>query len=1017
MSPVRAALAHGRTVVLATVLLCLAGAISLPFLPSSIYPRLKFPRVVVIAHSGTLPPKSMALNVVRPIEQAIMEVPGIRRVRSKTFRGATEISVLFEDTVDMDGALQQVQARVAEIRSSLPEDLDLSVERATATQFPILSFNLTGGLSVPDLYDYGYYVMRPALARARGVGRIEVLATDTREIEVVVDPAKAAAARVTVPEIAEALRRANRLEPIGRTVRGGRQTLELASALWTGADDIAGMPLTLSDGSIVRVGDVASVAPGAPDRTRLIAGNGKDAAIVSISQQVDANTLSVRREIERAMRELATTLPSGLTITKVYDLAEFVAGAIGNVRDAILIGGFLAVVVLALFLRDLRMTVIAAITLPVTVVATFFFMFLFREPVSLMSMGGVAVAIGLVIDDAVVVVENIYRKARAGAEGAGVAEATRELVAPVVGSTLTTVVVLVPLALLSGVAGQFFRALSLTLSVSVLLSLVLALTLIPVLAAWGFRRGRGRASAGERAWRPALYTRTLGRAIARPRLAIAAAALLAALAAGLYVLVPSGFLPKMDEGGFVLDYITPAGTALEDTDRDVRKMEEILAHTPEVASFSRRTGSELGPLATEQNRGDILVRLVPRRERHRSAEEIVDDLRSKVHDAAPGVDVEFMQLLQDILGDLEGASAPIEVKVFGDDPAVLAEIAGRAEESLSEIEGVVDLVGPQTGNPETSWEIDRWAVARLGLDVGAVSEQLSAAWLGTVATDLQLESRTVPVRVRYADDFRFDPAKLGTTPIKAGEATLVPLSSLARPVPSDGPALLMRENLRSMAMITAGIEDRDLGSVAADARKAMAGLPLPVGYLVEVGGQDEAQRQAFHELALVLGVAGALVLLVLVAQFGAFVPALVILAVAPLSFAGAFLLLLATGTELNVSSAMGLILLVGLVVKNGIMLIDYTHRLEAGGMPLREAMSEAAAVRLRPILMTTLCTLFGLFPLALGLGAGAELQKPLALAVIGGLGLSTLGTLYAVPAIYVAWRGRRRISPPAEARG
>ena len=1004
MSLARSALVHSRAVLLATALLAVAGAIALPLLPSSIYPRLAFPRVVVLAHSGTLPPRTMTLTVVRPVEQAIMEVPGIRRVRSKTFRGATEISALFEDSTDMSAAVQQVQSRVAEIRSSLPEDLDLSVERVTLSEFPILSFNLTGGLPIPDLYDYGYYVMRPALARARGVGKVEVLASDTREIEVVVDPAKATAAGLTVPEIAEAIRRTNRLEPIGRTVRGGRQTLELATGALGSIDDIGRTPLALSDGTVVRVGDLGSVSPGAPDRTRLITGNGKDAAIVSISQQVGANTISVRAEVDQAMAGLASSLPSGLTITKVYDLAEFVEGAIGSVRDAILIGGLLAVLVLAWFLRDGRMTAIAAVTLPLTVLGTFFVMRLLDEPISLMSMGGIAIAIGLVIDDAVVVVENIHRRAQ---DGAGeIAAATSELVAPVVGSTLTTVVVLVPLGLLSGVAGQFFRALSLTLSVAVLLSLVLALTLIPVLAARAHLRG-GR----ERGWRPAFYTRTLEGAVARPRLAFLVAAALAAAAALLYFFIPSGFLPRMDEGGFVVDYITPAGTALEDTDRDVRKIEALIAQTPEVASFSRRTGSELGPLATEQNRGDILVRLVPRGKRHRTADEISDDLRSKVHDAVPGVDVEFVQLLQDVLGDLEGAAAPIEVKIFGDDPATLADIADRADERLDKVRGVVDVVGPQTGNPESTWTLDRAAVARLGLHVDDVAEQLSAAWLGTIATDLKLEDRTIPIRVRLTDDFRFDPAKLGTTVVKGEDGKSVPLSSLARPVPSDGPAVLLRENLRSMAMITARIEGRDLGSTVADVRKAMASLELPVGYLVEVGGQEEAQRQAFHELTLVLGAAAALVLLLLVVQFRAFPPALIILGATPLSFAGAFLLLIVTRTELNVSSAMGLILLIGLVVKNGIILIDYAHRLEAEGRPAREAMSEAAAVRLRPILMTTLCTLFGLFPLALGLGAGAELQKPLAIAVIGGLGLSTLGTLYAVPAIYVAWRERSQRSP------
>ena len=1001
MNPVRVALAHGRTVVLATVLLVVAGAIALPRLPSAIYPRLHFPRVMVIARSGTLPPNAMALTIVRPIEQAIMEAPGIRRVRSKTFRGATEISVLFEDKTDMNAALQQVQGRIAEIRPSLPEDLELSVERVMESQFPILSFNLTGGLPIADLFDYGYYVVRPALARARGVGRVEVIASDTREIEVVVDPSKAEASGIQVQDVAEALRRANHLAPLGRTVRAGRQTLELGSSLWASADEIGRTPLVLPGGAVVTVGDVATVAPGAPDRTRLITGNGKDATIVSVAQQADANILSVRAEIEKAMGELRSALPSGLSITKVYDLAEFVASAIANVRDAILLGGFLAVLVLLLFLRDLRMTAIAAVTLPLTVVATFFFMLLFDEPISLMSMGGIAVAIGLVIDDAVVVVENIYRKAHDAPGAEGVSEATEEMVAPVVGSTLTTVVVLAPLGLLSGVAGQFFRALSLTLTVAVLLSLVLALSLIPVLAGWALKRARPRHV--ERTWRPAFYARTLTAALDRPRLAIAAAVLLAAAAVALYALVPSGFLPKMDEGGFVVDYITPAGTALSDTDRDVKKMEALLAQTPEVASYSRRTGSELGPLATEQNRGDILVRLKPRGDRDRSSEEIVDDLRSKMADAVRGVEIEFVQLLQDVIGDLEGAEAPVEIKIFGENPAVLGEIAEQAEPLVEKVRGVVDLVGPQSGNPETRWEIDRLSVARLGLDPTAVSEQLAAAWLGEVATGLQLEDRTIPVRVRYPDAYRLDPTRLGATSIRGRDGKLVPLSSVAAAVPFDGPALLMRENLRPMAMITASIEDRDLGSTVSEIRRTLAALPLPVGYLLEVGGQAEAQQQAFGELALVLGIAAALVLLLLVAQFGAYIPALVILGVAPLSFSGAFLLLLATGTELNVSSAMGLILLVGLVVKNGIVLLDYAERLRGGGMPLRDALSEAAAVRLRPILMTTLCTLFGLLPLAFGLGAGAELQKPLALAVIGGLGLSTLGTLYAVPSIYLAW--------------
>jgi CzcA family heavy metal efflux pump len=991
---------NGRVVVLVTLLGCLAGAVALAYLPSGIYPPLRFPRVVAIAHSGTLPPRSMVLSVTRPIEQALMEVPGIRRVRSKTFRGSTEVSALFADGTDMITAQQQAQSRIAEVRSSMPAELDLTVERITPASFPILSFNLSGDLPDADLRDYGTYVIRPALARATGVGRVDVQTSDSREIEVVVDPAKALAAGVTVTDVAAALHDANRLVPVGRTVQGGKQYLQIVSGLWSTADAIAATPLPLSGGTVVRVGDVASVFPGTPDRTQIVTGGGRDAAIINVAQQVDANTLTVKSEVLGVIHDLARSLPSGLSITKVYDLAEFVTTAIANVRDAILIGGLLAVLVLILFLRNLRLTLVAAVTLPLTVLATFFFMLVFGESINLMSMGGIAVAIGLVIDDAVVVVENVHRRFGHGG-GAGIDAAVAELVAPVVGSTLTTVVVLVPLGLLSGVVGQFFRALSLTLSVAVLISLGLALALIPLLSRWAFS---GRPVAEEAAPGPIRrwYARSIAAAIRRPVAAVAAAVILTVAGAVLYAVLPSGFLPEMDEGGFVIDYLTPGGTALQETDRIVRKIEAIVAATPEVASFSRRTGAELGLFATQQNNGDVLVRLKPRSERSRSADEIIAEMRSQVRDATPGTDVEFSQILQDMIGDLEGAPTPIEIKIFGDDPAVLDALAAKVEPTVEGVRGVVDLVGPRRGNPESSWQMDEVAVARMGLTLDQVASQVSAAWLGTVATDLRLFDRSIPVRVRFPDADRFDPARLATTPIRGAGGAVVPLGALAHPSISNGPAVLTRENLRPMALITARLEGRDLGSAVTELRAKLQELKLPVGYLTEVGGQYAAQRQAFRELALVLAIAASLVLLILVAQFRGFVPAFVILAAAPLSFSGAFLMLAVTRTELNVSSAMGLILLVGLVVKNGIVLLDYAHRLRAQGLPFREAVAAAAEVRLRPILMTTLCTLFGLLPLALGIGAGAELQRPLALAVIGGLGISTLGTLYAVPSVYVA---------------
>ncbi len=998
---------YGRAILTVTVILAAAGMLTAFTLPSDIYPPLVFPRVVVIGHSGTMPARSMMLIVTRPIEQALLEVPGIRRVRSTTFRGATEISAQFDPATDMILALQQAQGKVAEIRGSLPADLELVIERLTPSAFPFLSLNLGGGLPAADLRDYAFYVIRPAVSRVAGVGNVEVLASDTREIEVLVDPARLTSSGLTIGDVADALKAANNLQPVGRYNAAGLQHLVLASGIWKGIQDIPPTPVVVKGGATIRVSDIATVQRGSPDRTTLVSGDGQVVANISISQQVGANILDVRAGVEGALTDLAKTLPAGLKLTKTYDLAEFVATAIANVRDAILIGSVLAVIVLLVFLRDWRLTLVASVTLPLTVMTTFVVMRWLGETINVMSMGGLAVAIGLVIDDAVVVVENIYRHLDGGETPAqAVHLAMKELIAPVVGSTLTTVVVFVPLGMLSGVIGQFFRALSITLASAVLISLLQALTLIPLLAQWA-AKGRAKHAGGgkEHAHKAGVlerfYSRTLDTTMKRPILGIVVALVLAVAGGLLFMRLGTGFLPAADEGGFVVDYNAPPGSALPEIDRTALKMEAVLKQTPEIAAFTRRTGSELGLFATQQTKGDILVRLKPAGGR-RSADAIINDLREKLKEAAPTFDIEFIQLLQDMLGDLEGAPTAIEVKVFGDNPDTLAALSEQIEGELKKVQGVVDLVGVKRGNPETTWELDPTAIGRLGLNVTQVSDQMANAWLGAVKTDLRLSDRAIPVRARYPDAYRMDPEKMASTPIRAADGRSIPLGSLAHSTTTEGELVLVRENLRQVALVTGRLEDRDLGSAVAEVKTKLAGVKLPVGYTTEVGGQYASQRQAFRELLTVFAIAAALVFIILVVQFRRFLPAVLILLAAPLSLGGAFALLLITGTDLNVSSAMGLILLVGLVVKNGIVLLDYAHRLRDEGTPFTEALEIAGRVRLRPILMTTLCTLFGLLPLALGLGAGAELQRPLALAVIGGLTLSTFVTLYLVPIAYRA---------------
>lgn len=1003
MNAAALALRHSRAAVLMAAAFVVGGIIAARALPSSIYPPLEFPRIVIVAHSGTLPPQSMSLIVTRPIEQVVMAVPGIRRVRSKSIRGASEISAQFDPSTDMVTALQMVQNRVAEITGDLPTGTQLQIERMTPAIFPVFIISLTGALPTPDLYDYANFVVKPEIARVPGAGTIEVQASDTREIEVILDPARLTAAGLTVVDVSDALLKQNTILPVGRFDESGLQHLTLSSGLWKNADDIANAPVKITNGATLRVSDLGTVTPGTPDRTLLVTGNGRDAVSMSISQQIGANILGLKSGVDSVMTSLATTLPAGIRMNRVYDLAQFVEESIVSVRDAILIGGFLAIVVLLVFLRDWRLTMIAAVTLPMAVIPTFVFMWVFGGTVNLMSMGGLAVAIGLVIDDAVVVVENIHR--RAGEGGHSVIDAVSQLLAPLVSSTFTTVVVFAPLGLLSGVPGQFFRALSMSLSVAVLVSLALSISVVPLMARWAAAHHTpGDESQGRV---EQVYERVLAVMVGRPVVAVVVAVLLTVLTVGLFYRVGTGFFPAADEGGFVLDYLTPAGSALPETDRQVRKIEQVIADTPEVAGYSRRTGSELGLFATAQNTGDILVRLKPRGQRSRSSEEIISDLRQRVHEAAPLVDIEFVQLLQDMLGDLEGNPEPIEVKIFGDDPVRLAELAGPVEAMMKRVTGVVDVVGPQQGNPEATWNVDPVAAGRYGLTVQEVSDQLAGNWLGKVATDLRLADRTVPVRVRLPDAFRFNPNNLPQTLIRTPAGNPIPVSEVAHMVRANGQAELMRENLRLIAVVHGRLENRDLGSAVSEIQTNLNTLKLPIGYTYEIGGQYQAQAQAFRELLLVFALAVVLVFTILVIQFRAWLPAMLILLAAPLSIGGALLLLLITGTDLNISSAMGLILLVGLVVKNGIMLLEFSEKLHQEGEAFETAIVHAGRIRLRPILMTTLCTLFGLLPLALGIGAGAELQRPLALAVIGGLALSTPVTLLVVPGLYAVIKGRK----------
>jgi len=1009
-----------RFVYLVVALLSLAGVWAALVLPSAIYPELNFSRITIVAEGSTLGARQVVFSITRPLEEAVSIVPGVTRVRSHSIRGASEISITFAPGTDMGYALQLVRARVSQVSGALPAGLDIEVERLAPSLFPILSYNLEGG-DPATLYDLARYDIKPLISRVPGVGRVDVQGSDVREIEVVADPARLAAQGMTYTDLADAIRQAVTVQAVGRVAQNYRQYLIVTDQEAHTPEDVGGV--VLANG--LRVRDLATVRLGTEDHVRIIAGDGRPAALLNITRQVGGNTLAVADSVAHIVAGLAPTLPPGVHLKPVYDQAALVRDAVSSVRDAMLVGAGLAVLVLLLFLRHGRITAISAAAIPLTLAITVFVMGLIGQTFNLMTLGAMAIAIGLVIDDAVVITENIARHlALPGERLPAIRAAVQELIWPVTTSTITTVVVFLPLGLLQGVVGQFFAALATTLTVAVLVSLGLALTIIPLLAEQFVTAQQVDAVASGPLVRvqrvlDALgprYERALAAVLHHPRRVGVAAAVLVAAGLGLWRLAGTGFLPDMDEGAFVLDYWTPGGTALDETNRLVGIAERVLAATPEIAGTSRRTGAELGLFATAQNRGDIVARLVPRSQRSRDIFAVIDEVRGKVSTAAPRMRIEFVQILSDVINDLAGAAKPVEIKLFGERLDTLEAYARQLAPDLEGIAGLEDLYnGVTEPSAELMMRVNETEADRIGMTPVDVGTAVSGALLGVNAGEIRVEDRPVAVRVRAPDSVRFDPLRLRSLPVLGARARpATPLGSLATFTPAESRAGLERENQQQMIALTADVSGRSLGGVMGDVRRVLAAHAPPPGVRVALGGQYASQQEAFQALLLVLGLAVVSVCAVMLVQFESFVEPLVVLLVAPLSFVGGLLLLIVTGTPLNVSSFMGLILLVGLIVKNGIILLDFTRlKMRAEGVPLEVAIREAARVRLRPILMTTLCTLFGLLPLALGIGAGSELQRPLALAVIGGLTLSTPITLFAVPILLVAIRGREYVLPRA----
>ncbi len=1017
---------HCRSLMFVLVVAALAGAAATFSLPSSLFPTVDFPRVVVSLDAGDRPAAQMEAMVTRPMEQAIRRVPGVNRVRSTTSRGAAEISVSFDWGSDMASATLQVDAATARIMPQLPAGTLLETKRMDPTVFPIIAYSLTSKtVSLATLRSVADYQIAPILASIGGVSRADAMGGAVDELQVVVDPLRLRALGLTLDDVSKALAATNVINAAGKLEDRYRLLLVLTDSSLKTADDIGQTVVGSGSTGLVRLSDVATVRHGAVPQWIRVTADGRDAVLLSIYQQPGSNSVQIATDVKKELAALQPQLPPGIVIANWYDQSDLVTASAASVRDAILIGAALAAIVLLVFLRSLKVTLIAVVVVPTVLAVTVLLLSLMKLSFNVMTLGGMAAAVGLVIDDAIVMTEHIVRRLRArGAAGdttgggvaATVRRAATEFLGPLAGSSAATLVIFAPLAFLTGVSGAFFKALSITMAGGLLISFVVTAVGVPILAGAFLGEQEANRKEGGRFSEhlKERYGRLMVRVLARPLWVFVVVIPLAALGAFAFVHVGSGFVPAIDEGGFVLDYKSPPGTALSESDRLLKQVEKIILATPDVQTFSRRTGTGLGGGLSEANSGDFFIRLKPAG--RRPVDVVMEEIRTKVEAQVPGLSVEMAQLMEDLIGDLTAVPQPVEIKLFSDNAAQLSALASDVAQRLAKVPGVVDVRdGINPAGDALEIHIDRARAALEAVDPSVAAQAATSALDGNVATQMLVGVKTVGVRVMTPADRRHHVEDLASIPIRAPDGHVFPLGRIATFETVVGQAEIGKENLKRMIAVTARLDQRDLGSVMADVKKMLAGpAVIPAGVHVELGGLYSQQQIAFHGLLKVFAAAAVLVFVLLLFIYERFAIAIAIMATSLLSVSAVFVGLWLTGIELNITAMMGMTMVIGIVTEVGIFYFSEQREVEPG-RSVHESLVLAGQNRMRPIAMTTIAAILTLLPLAFAIGRGSEMQQPLAIAIISGLVVQLPLALLAMPAFYALLR--REPSPSPGGRG
>ncbi|HYL88581.1 MAG TPA: efflux RND transporter permease subunit [Burkholderiales bacterium] len=995
---------HRRSILFLVALLALGGAVAAFRLPVTLFPNVDFPRVLVSLDAGDRPAELMMVALTQPVEEAVRRVPGVLDVRSTTSRGAADVSISFDWGTDMALATAQISEAIAQILPDLPPGTRMVTKRMDPTVFPILAYSLTSATkSQTALFDLAMYELRPLLSSVNGVARIQVIGGAREEFQVSVDPARLAAYGMTLADVARAIGASNAITAVGRLEDHYKLYLAIADARLRTLGQIEGTVIRSDPSGIVRVEDVARVTDGIVPQWIKVNADGRAAVLLDVYQQPGSNSVQIARDIRAKLASHA--LPAGVKLAKWYDQSELVVAAAASVRDAILIGTALAVLVLFAFLRNFKITLIAALVVPAALASTVVLLHALGMSFNIMTLGGMAAAVGLIIDDAIVMVEHIVRRLRGAPPGehhGRVMDAAGEFLRPLAGSSASTVVIFLPLAFLTGVTGAFFKALSLTMAAGLVLSFLVTWLAVPLLA----DRFLGERDAAQREGGRLAdslsrrYTALLRRMLARPALVLVLVVPLIALGALAYGRVGSGFMPAMDEGGFILDYRAAPGTSLTETDRLLRQVEAILKANPYVDTYSRRTGTQLGGGLTEANEGDFFVRL--KGGRRPAIGEVMDAVRTQVEREVPGLKIELAQLMEDVIGDLTSVPQPIEVKLFADDLPALQAAARRVAAAIGRVNGVVDVRdGITPAGDALDIRIDPVKAALEGTTPEAVAQQVSGHLAGIVGTQIQLGPKLVGVRVWTPPGERAIVPDVQRILLRAADGHVLPLSRVAELVPVSGQPQIKRDNLKQMIPVTGRISGRSMGKVIPEVRRALdAPGMLPQGMYYELGGLYKQQRIAFRGLVAVFAAAVGLVFLLLLFLYESFRIALAILAMPLLAVAAVFIGLWLTGIELNISAMMGMTMIVGIVTEVAIFYFSEYRDLRAAGVPAPQALVDAGRNRMRPIAMTTFAAILTLLPLALAIGQGSAMQQPLAVAIIAGLAVQLPLVLVAMPVLY-----------------